>query len=158
MHGSDEEDAPPSTQLRPAQWVFPETSAVSPTPIAREWSMEQYICFVYRDNSVSTRSPVHVLCSFPLDMAPRHSGHGRAGQGSCNPTRHRPLHDAFERRRPRFGAYRVGYRAGITRRDAPGDLVGDSSRCLDANGRVGWANCLSYFINWLVTATIDVPR
>ena len=56
MDGSDDEGMPPSSQLRPARWIFPETPPISPTPVAREWSMEQYICFVYRNDPVSNCS------------------------------------------------------------------------------------------------------
>lgn len=61
MHGSDDEDAPSSTQPRTAPWVFSEPPPISPTSIGREWSMEQYICFVYRNDPVSSRCPINPL-------------------------------------------------------------------------------------------------
>lgn len=49
----DDDELPPSTQPRPANWgtlPFPEIRSGTPDS---EWSMEQYICFVYRGTSVS---------------------------------------------------------------------------------------------------------
>lgn len=50
---SDDEDAPPSTQPRPADWrVLPFLGRTSPSDPG-DFAMEQYMCFVYRGEAVS---------------------------------------------------------------------------------------------------------
>lgn len=55
---SSDDDAPSDAQPRPARWTFPETPPISPAP----GPMEQYICFVYRDDAVSHLCPVYRIC------------------------------------------------------------------------------------------------
>lgn len=50
---SDDDGTPPSTQPRRDDWDSDSADSLNVEPPSREWSMEQYICFVYRQTLVS---------------------------------------------------------------------------------------------------------
>lgn len=53
VDGSDKEEAPPSTQPPPRDPNYASTLPTIEETRHREWTMEQFVCFLYRDNAVS---------------------------------------------------------------------------------------------------------
>lgn len=64
MDYSEGSTLPPSTQPRPLNWGIPRSSPSLPDENRNtdgpEWSMEQYICFVYRGRSVGNITYPHM--------------------------------------------------------------------------------------------------
>ena len=55
------DDAPPSTQPRPLEWRLPSLPPRNASDGGSASSMEQYICFVYRDFAVSSLGCFRIL-------------------------------------------------------------------------------------------------
>ena len=60
VYESDEYEAPPSTQPRRADREFFQSPPSTEDAHRREWSMDQFVCFIYRDSAVG-RSIRHHL-------------------------------------------------------------------------------------------------
>lgn len=95
VYESAEYDAPPSTQPRPVDRDLFGSLPSAEDARRREWSMDQFVCFVYRDSAVrrSVRSRCRCVYSCYVDMVASVRRHGRNQSWSCDSPRSGPIHD-----------------------------------------------------------------
>lgn len=75
--GSDEEEAPPSTQPPPRHPNYANMLPTIEEARHREWTMDQFVCFLYRDSAVRVSFyPFIVWYSHRLDLVACQRRHG----------------------------------------------------------------------------------